>query len=235
VRRQGCNAGPLGFYGRLQRAGPAQSPPDQDARGHHREVAPAPATSAKYTMPRDTSSGADHFRAVATVMRDVTFPPATKHQNTSIQTERLAAVQGSSRSPLMKKGSMSLYSRIFTVAPSGAFPCAFARNAFSDAPPSAREVVLVDRVILGRHGPVAPLSNLSRRPIVAGILVRSRGLEPPHLLGTCTSSMRVCQFRHDRLSTALEPISSNLLPKASCCAEPEILLTNELLRCGTSR
>src|SRR5258708_38921459 len=78
VRRPGCNAGPLGFCGRPQRAGPAQSPPDQDARVHHREVAPAPATSAKYTMPRNTSSGADHFRAVATMMRDVTFPPVTK-------------------------------------------------------------------------------------------------------------------------------------------------------------
>jgi hypothetical protein len=128
VRRLGCNAGRLGFYGRPQRAGPAQSPPDQDARAHHREVAPAPATSAKYTMPRNTSSGADHFRAVATMMRDVTFPPVTKHQNTSIQRKRLAAVQGSSRSPLTKKGSMSLYSRIFTVAPLGAFPCAIARN-----------------------------------------------------------------------------------------------------------
>ena len=29
----------------------------QDARAHHREVAPAPATFAKYTMPRNTSSG----------------------------------------------------------------------------------------------------------------------------------------------------------------------------------
>jgi len=49
-------------------------------------------------MPRNTSSGADHFRAVATMMRDVTFPPVTKHQNTSIQRKRFAAVQGSSRS-----------------------------------------------------------------------------------------------------------------------------------------
>src|ERR1700758_689514 len=52
VRRPGCNAGPLESYGRPQRAGPARSPPDQDARAHHRQVAPAPATSVKYTMPR---------------------------------------------------------------------------------------------------------------------------------------------------------------------------------------
>src|ERR1700688_4910850 len=84
VPRLGSNAGRLGFYGRPQRAGPAQSPPDQDARAHHREVAPAPATLAKYTMPRNTSSGADHCRAVATMMRDVTCPPVTKHHNTSI-------------------------------------------------------------------------------------------------------------------------------------------------------
>src|SRR5258708_30338909 len=89
MRRPGCNAGPLGFYGRPQRAGPAQSQADQDARVHRREVAPAPATSAKYTMPRNTSSGADHFRAVATIMRDVTFPPVTKHHNTSIQTQEV--------------------------------------------------------------------------------------------------------------------------------------------------
>jgi len=80
----------------------------------------------------------DHFRAVATMMRNVTFPPVTKHHNTSIQRKRFAAVQGSSRSPLMKKGSMSLYSRIFTVAPLGAFPCAIARNAFSDCATIAR-------------------------------------------------------------------------------------------------
>src|SRR5437879_3353815 len=99
VRRPGCNAGSLGSYGRPQRAGPAQSPPDQDSRERHRGVAPAPATSANYTMPRNTSSVADHFRAVATMMRDVTFPPVTTHHNTSIQRKRLAAIQGSSRSP----------------------------------------------------------------------------------------------------------------------------------------
>jgi hypothetical protein len=48
------------------------------------------------------------------------------------------AVQGSSRSPLMKKGSMSLYSRTFTVLPLGAFPCAIARNACSDCATIAR-------------------------------------------------------------------------------------------------
>src|SRR5258708_2907231 len=137
VRRPGCNAGPLGFCGRPQLAGPAQSPPDQDSRERHRGVAPPPATSANYTMPRNTSSGADHFRAVATMMRDVTFPPVTTHHNTSIQRKRFAAVQGSSRSPLMKKGSMSLYSRIFTVVPLGAFPCAIAR-ACSDCATIAR-------------------------------------------------------------------------------------------------
>src|SRR5690242_8236518 len=52
ARRPGCNAGALESYGRPQRAGPARSPLDQDARAHHRQVAPAPATSAKYTMPR---------------------------------------------------------------------------------------------------------------------------------------------------------------------------------------
>ena len=55
-----------------------------------------------------------------------------------IHRRRFANVQGSSRSPLMKKGSMSLYSRIFTVTPLGAFPCAIARNACSDCATIAR-------------------------------------------------------------------------------------------------
>src|SRR5882672_9970481 len=46
--------------------------------------------------------------------------------------------QGSSLSPLMKKGSISLYSRTFTVASLGALPCVIARNACSDCATIAR-------------------------------------------------------------------------------------------------
>src|SRR3984957_9283151 len=46
--------------------------------------------------------------------------------------------QGASLSPLMKKGSISLYSRIFTVACWGGLPCAIARNACSDCATIAR-------------------------------------------------------------------------------------------------
>src|ERR1700674_5089165 len=46
--------------------------------------------------------------------------------------------QGSSLSPLTKKGSISLYSRIFTVAFLGGSPCAIARNACSDCATIAR-------------------------------------------------------------------------------------------------
>src|SRR5579864_9668805 len=46
--------------------------------------------------------------------------------------------QGLSLSPLTKKGSMSLYSRIFTVASFGAVPCAIARNTCSDCATIAR-------------------------------------------------------------------------------------------------
>src|ERR1017187_8596975 len=53
-------------------------------------------------------------------------------------TPALAAAQGSSLSPLTKKGSISLYSRIFTVASLGALPCAIARNACSDCATIAR-------------------------------------------------------------------------------------------------
>src|SRR5580704_2452288 len=44
----------------------------------------------------------------------------------------------------------------------------------------------------------APLRS-KPNPITPKQMVRSRGLEPPRGLPTCTSSMRVCQFRHDRV------------------------------------
>jgi hypothetical protein len=49
-----------------------------------------------------------------------------------------------------------------------------------------------------RRKDVAPLSDLSHPPTVADILVRPRGLNLHTPSGTCTSNMRVCQFRHDR-------------------------------------
>src|SRR5271156_5517251 len=61
-----------------------------------------------------------------------------KHYSASIQHKQLAAAQGSSLSPLTKKGAISLYSRIFTVASLGALPCAIARNACSDCATIAR-------------------------------------------------------------------------------------------------
>ena len=63
MRRPGCNAGPLGLYERPRRAGPAESRPDQDAQAHHRLVAPAPATPAKYhTDDRATAEAAEDQR-----------------------------------------------------------------------------------------------------------------------------------------------------------------------------
>jgi hypothetical protein len=55
--------------------------------------------------------------------------PEPQCRDASIQLKQLAAGQGSSLSPLTKKDCISLYSRIFTVAPFGASPCAIARNA----------------------------------------------------------------------------------------------------------
>jgi hypothetical protein len=57
---------------------------------------------------------------------------------------------------------MSLYSRIFTVASMGALFCAIARNARSDRATIAREVVLVDRVVPGRHGPVQQWRDIAK-------------------------------------------------------------------------
>src|ERR1700733_7354313 len=62
----------------------------------------------------------------------------SKQPSASIQHKQLAAAQGSSLSPLTKKGSISLYSRIFTVASLGALPCAITRNARSDCATIAR-------------------------------------------------------------------------------------------------
>jgi hypothetical protein len=61
-----------------------------------------------------------------------------EHPSSSIQHKQLAAAQGSLLSPLTKNGSISLYSRIFTVASLGALPCAIARNACSDCATIAR-------------------------------------------------------------------------------------------------
>ena len=64
--------------------------------------------------------------------------PVTKHHSASIQRKQRAAAQGSSLSPLTKKGSISLYSRIFTMGSFGALPCTIARNACSDCATIAR-------------------------------------------------------------------------------------------------
>src|SRR5579862_6808474 len=61
-----------------------------------------------------------------------------KQHSASIQHKQFAAAQGSSLSPLTKKGSMSLYSRVFTVGSLGGSPCAIARNACSDCATIAR-------------------------------------------------------------------------------------------------
>ncbi len=80
----------------------------------------------------------------APVQCDVDGIPKGSHSpinpnTTAFQSNKqLAAAQGSSLSPLTKKGSISLYSRIFTVASLGALPCAIARNACSDCATIAR-------------------------------------------------------------------------------------------------
>ena len=95
-------------------------------------------------------------------MRDVTFPPVTTHHNTSIQRKRLAAIQGSSRSPdeeglhvLVLQdlhgcllGSVSLRDR--------------EKRLLRLRHHRAREVVLVDRVVLGRHGPVQEWHDVAK-------------------------------------------------------------------------
>ena len=43
------------------------------------------------------------------------------------------------------------------------------------------------------------VANSATRSLI--ILVRSRGLEPPHPYGYVHLKQRVCQFRHDRKTT----------------------------------
>jgi hypothetical protein len=57
-----------------------------------------------------------------------TLSKQPKHHSASMRHKQLAAAQGSSVSPLRKKGSISLYSRIFTVASLGALPCAIRKH-----------------------------------------------------------------------------------------------------------
>src|SRR6266567_5323202 len=155
VRRPGCNAGSLGSYGRPQRAGPAQSPPDQDSRERHRGVAPAPATSANYTMPRNTSSGADHFRAVAN-------NDARRHLSASNQTPQhfnpTQAVCCCSRLVALARDEEGLHVLVLQDLHGCALGSVSLRHREERLlrlrHHRAREVVLVDRVILGRHGPV---------------------------------------------------------------------------------
>jgi hypothetical protein len=76
----------------------------------------------------------------------------------SIQHKQLAAAQGSSLSPLTKKGSMSLYS-ILHQDLHGRFLVSVALRNCEEcllrlSHHSTRQVVLVDRVPVGRHGPV---------------------------------------------------------------------------------
>ena len=70
------------------------------------------------------------WNTIPAIMLPMSLTRMDIHSRSSARAnERVAAAQGSSRSPLMKKGSMSLYSRIFTVGPLGAFPCAIETNA----------------------------------------------------------------------------------------------------------
>ena len=119
MRRPACNPELLGFYGRLQRAGPAQFPPDPVARAHHRQVAPVPATSAKYTMPLNMCAGTDHFRAaVAKMMLNVTFSrssnPVNEHHNTSLQ--RKLPVKRAPRR-ILARDSIAGRRRMFSMLP----------------------------------------------------------------------------------------------------------------------
>jgi len=100
VRRPGCNAGPLGLYERPRRAGPAESRPDQDAQAHHRLVAPAPATPAKYhTDDRATAEAAeDQWNRLLTI--SPRFADEVR-QSTEWQRHRVA---GSSTNAAKKRG-----------------------------------------------------------------------------------------------------------------------------------
>src|ERR1017187_9536308 len=104
--------------GRGERQGAADSRPDEST----------PALAEQVAGPSVTMH---HCRTIQT--QNTIQPPQS-----FIQHKQLAAAQGWSLSPLTKKGSISLYSRIFTVASLGTLPRAIARNAFSDCATIAR-------------------------------------------------------------------------------------------------
>jgi hypothetical protein len=81
-----------------------------------------------------------------------------------------AAAQGSSLSPLTKKGSMSLYSRIFTGRLLGSVALRNREGCLLRlCHHSTRQVVLVDRVPVGRHGK-PPRFRFDRTPRFLGRL-----------------------------------------------------------------
>ena len=68
------------------------------------------------------------------------------------------------------------------------------------------------------------LGKLLRGPTFR--IVRSRAFEFPHLTGTCTSSMHVCHFRHDRerklvVPTGRTPTPANAAPRLPPDAETQ--------------
>jgi hypothetical protein len=70
-----------------------------------------------------------------------TYVRRSRPSSTALQSkhnQRAPGFQGSSVSPLTKKGSIFLYSGNFTVASLGALPCAIERNACSDCATIAR-------------------------------------------------------------------------------------------------
>jgi hypothetical protein len=62
----------------------------------------------------------------------------------------------------MKKGSISLHSRTFTVFSFGAFPWASEERLLRLRHDRAREVVLKDRVVPGWHGPVQEWQDVAK-------------------------------------------------------------------------
>src|SRR5215471_4916297 len=110
---------------------PGRRPGERQDAADSRPDEWTPALAEQVTGPSVTMH---HCRTIQT--QNTSKQP--KHHSASIQHMQLAAAQGSSLSPLTKKGSMSLYSKIFMVASLGALLCTIARNACSDCATIAR-------------------------------------------------------------------------------------------------
>jgi hypothetical protein len=124
---------------------------------------------------------------------------------------------------LTKKGSISWYSRIFTVASLGALPYAIREERLLRLRHHrACEVVLVDRVVFGRHGPVQQWQDVAKDARRVGVAKNDGG--PVHSKEVELDGLDSLLL----LADDLRVLHPGLGVRARCCHEPAHTSTSRL-------